>query len=465
MATVKEATCTTWLGGRPRRILAIRHLPDIPNSYTEYHEWSFMDNQIMLALPAPTENRLGRVSTSIIHLADVQDGLSGEDSIIEFKLIATLPFYALRTTILSDRAGFLTFEFCATLPDYGKSILANRDVIKEKTILAAPVGRSIAVRGSSVAICVGIVTWNVDSGDITRTEIPQDERATLCFIGPTHVALAGHIDSGFEGRCAALKLFSTTSPGELVRYFCQDENMEVDSDHDTLAIPGSSVDSDCVIHHHEFHDRFTVLNKGTLMGEIPVEQSDPIPTPGYCVDPEEGAPCDELPSLVENRLLVRRRFGIWGYDEQQYHVFASRLGSFEVLYLYDFDQSRCNTLRQLTLPELQQLEARLRQQNADARVTVVSRKISFPDWEAYGEKRWRVQRACEMWQAKFPLLEFDDAPEGQNQDHQLLFTRSMICLPLIREDEDRRKLALTSSAIVCLPTGDADRYAFYFGKE
>lgn len=73
----------------------------------------------------------------------------------------------------------------------------NGEVTKETTILAAAFGGSIAVRGSSVAICVGvkpsllidecdvgplnqIVTWNVDSGAITRTEIPQDERAPLC---------------------------------------------------------------------------------------------------------------------------------------------------------------------------------------------------------------------------------------------------------------------------------------------
>lgn len=123
----EEATQTTWLSGRPRRILTIRPPPNLPDSYTEYREWSFMDDQIMLALPPPTDNHLGRVSTSTIHLADIQDGLGREDSIIEFKHIATLPFYAIRSALLSNRAGFLTIEFCATLRDYARAILAIED--------------------------------------------------------------------------------------------------------------------------------------------------------------------------------------------------------------------------------------------------------------------------------------------------------------------------------------------------
>lgn len=89
-------------------------------------------------------------------------------------------------------------------------------------------------------------------------------------------------------------------------------------------------------------------------------------------------------------------------------------------------------------------------------------QIKFPGWAAYEKELWKVQRARETGEAKFPLLEFDDAPEGQNQNRQILFTRSMICLPRIKED---RKIALTSSAIVYLPKGNADGYAFYFGKE
>ncbi|KAM0511810.1 hypothetical protein ACHAPE_009486 [Trichoderma viride] len=311
----EHATQATWLSGRPQRTLIIRPPPTLPSSYTEYREWSFRDHQIMLALPPPTGNHDGRVSASTIYLADIQDGLSSEDGIIEFKLIATLPFYAIRATLLSDRAGFVTAEFCAALRDYAKPILAIEDednesdlvlrahnckgeVTKTTTILAAAVGASIAVRGSSVAICVGvkpnllidecdvgplnqIVTWNVDSGDMTRTEIPQDERAPLVhtgnfqFAGPSHIALGGCIDASYDERCAALKSFSTTSPGEPVRYFCQDENIEVDDDYDALAIPGSSVDNDFIIHHHQRRSRFTVLNAGSLTGEIPVGGGEP----------------------------------------------------------------------------------------------------------------------------------------------------------------------------------------------
>jgi hypothetical protein len=185
-----------------------------------------------------------------------------------------------------------------------------------------------------------------------------------------------------------------------------------------------------------------------------------------------------LPSLVDNRLLVRETFDEYDHKKQQYHAFVSAGSRFEVLYLYDFDQNRCNSLRQLTLPERQQLEARLKQQNPDARVTIVSRRyfycgtedpegwyyeqIQFPGWAAYNEKLEEVQRAREMGHAEFPLLEFDDAPEGQNQDNQMLFTRSMICVPQMKED---RGVALTPTAIVYLPEGNSDGYAFCFGKE
>lgn len=90
-------------------------------------------------------------------------------------------------------------------------------------------------------------------------------------------------------------------------------------------------------------------------------------------------------------------------------MFASSGSSLDGLYLYDFDQNRCNTLRQLTLSEHQQLETRLRQQNIDAQVTMVSRRyfvstdkeecyheqIQFPGWAAYNQKLWEVPRARE----------------------------------------------------------------------
>lgn len=122
----EEAMQTTWLSGRPRRVLTIRS-PTLPSSYTEYREWSFKDDQIMLALPPPTAIHDARESASTIYLADIQDGLSREDSVIEFKLIATLSFYAIRTALLSDRAGFFTVEFSAALRDCSKAILEIED--------------------------------------------------------------------------------------------------------------------------------------------------------------------------------------------------------------------------------------------------------------------------------------------------------------------------------------------------
>lgn len=227
------------------------------------------------------------------------------------------------------------------------------------------------------------------------------------------------------------------------------------------------------------------------------KQSDPVPTPSSYVEPDyyeglfrdfsdqddfrilSGSPCDALPSLVENRLLIRERYDEYSHDKQQYHVVASNRYSFDVLYLYDFDQNRCNSLRHLTLPERQQLETQLKQQNADARVRVVSRRycvtedgeeyyykqIQFPGWREHEQKLEDVQSARGKGEAEFPLLEFDEAPKGQNQDAQILFIRSMICLPPMREDA---KVALTPSAIVYLPErgeDGKDGYAFYFGKE
>lgn len=123
----EEATETTWFSGRPRRVLTIRPPPTLTSRYTEYREWSFMDDQIMLALPPPNAILGARDPVSTIYLADIQDGLSREDGVIEFKLIVTLSFYAIRTALLSDRAGFFTVEFRAALRDYSKAILEIED--------------------------------------------------------------------------------------------------------------------------------------------------------------------------------------------------------------------------------------------------------------------------------------------------------------------------------------------------
>lgn len=163
--------------------------------------------------------------------------------------------------------------------------------------------------------------------------------------------------------------------------------------------------------------------------------------------------------------------GNTNHDEGRYHGFKaahSSFGTFQVLYLYDFDQDRCRALRQLPPPERRTLEAQLRELNPDARVTVTSRmfyasiededdmeKDPSPEWEAHVRELWEVGQARQRGEAKFPALEFDEPPKGHDDDARMLFTRSMVCLPRVRDGE---ALALTASAIVELPTPMADGY-------
>jgi hypothetical protein len=54
------------------------------------------------------------------------------------------------------------------------------------------------------------------------------------------------------------------------RYFHHHGNFEFSDNHDAIAIPGSSVSSDVIVHHHQHNSRFTVADVGLLTGEIPV---------------------------------------------------------------------------------------------------------------------------------------------------------------------------------------------------
>jgi hypothetical protein len=92
-----------------------------------YFGWSFKDDQIMVALPPPSDYHDKNPSTSTIYLADIQDGLSREDDTVEFKSIATLPFYAAQATLLSDRTGFLTVEFRSAPQTFAKHVLAIKN--------------------------------------------------------------------------------------------------------------------------------------------------------------------------------------------------------------------------------------------------------------------------------------------------------------------------------------------------
>lgn len=225
------------------------------------------------------------------------------------------------------------------------------------------------------------------------------------------------------------------------------------------------------------------------------EQSEALPSPGYFVDPDyhkdlfhvfsdktdartlPGSIHDGLASIEGNRLLVREYIDDYEHEQDQYRAFKtpnSAFGTFQVLYLYDFDQDRCKALRQLSSPEREALEARLKELNPEARVTVVSRmfytsieeeedteKDESPEWKARVRKVWETQWAREKGEAEFPVLEYDDPPEGQDNP-RMLFTRTMICLPKMKTGE---MLALTTSAIVELPLRDANGYVHYFGKE
>lgn len=185
---------------------------------------------------------------------------------------------------------------------------------------------------------------------------------------------------------------------------------------------------------------------------------------------------ERLSSQAGNKLLVREDLE-YEHDENQYSGFhdARSFGEFKILYLYDFDQNRCNKLRQLSPDsERADLAARLKEQNPRARVTVVSRMFyqgieeaddseenTSPEWAEHVRQIWVTNEARGKGEAEFPVLEFDDPPKD-NKSPRMLYTRTMLCLPSIRESQ---QFALTTSAIIELPTDKADGYVHYFGEE
>lgn len=131
----------------------------------------------------------------------------------------------------------------------------------------------------------------------------------------------------------------------------------------------------------------------------------------------------------------------YGHDVEKYHCFpnARLADEFKILYLYDFDQNRCKNLRELS-PHSKRadLEARLKERNPDARVTVVSRMFytsiededdreedTSPEWKEHFKQLWATGEARGKGEAEFPVLEFDDPPKGENSP-RMLFTRSMV---------------------------------------
>ncbi|OTA03887.1 hypothetical protein A9Z42_0044200 [Trichoderma parareesei] len=501
-----EAVRMRWLSGRPRRVLDLRRPLSLSQMNSYHAQWSVMDDQIMVSLPSTTD----ALSPSTVYLADIKDGLTGDGDTVEFRKIAELPFHATRSRLLSNREGFVTVELRQS---QGKLILRTHDwsgsVNREKTVAAEAVDGDIAIYGASVALCVRtgtciqksftnclgtsthVMIWDTETEDVRRVEIPQDERAPQChrgniqFATSSYLALGGHIDPCYDKPYAVLRSISIVpseqNPG---RYFHHHENFEYGNNHDAIAITGSSARNHVIVHHHQSESRFTVADVGLLTDEIPSVSE---PTPRYFTDPDyhkdlfhvfsdktsartlNGAIFDRLPAVAGNRLLVRQHVEEYDHDAGSYHGFKashSSFGTFQVLYLYDFDQDRCRALSQLSPPERQALEARLKELNPDARVTVTSRMFyasiededdmerdPSPEWKAHVRELWEVEQARQRGEAKFPALEFDEPPKGRDDDARMMFTRSMVCLPRVRDGE---ALALTASAVVELPTPTAD---------
>ncbi|PON30345.1 hypothetical protein TGAM01_v200785 [Trichoderma gamsii] len=511
-----EAVRMSWLSGRPQRVFNLRPPPEFSRNYCSYGaQWSVMDDQILLTFEEEADGTIIKHPSSIF-LADVHDILGKADDVVEFRKIVKLPFNATRSRLLSHRAGFVTAEF---RKDEKKLLLRTHDwdgnTTRETTVDVASIDGQLVVNDSSVALCVDdepkkewcisgcrtlsqIAIWNLESGDITRMVIPQDERAPQChsgnftFVTPSCIALGGHLDPDHDRPYALLRSFSTNpSEKQVGRLFRHGQNFEFSNDNDALAISGSSASSDIVVHFHHSGGRFTVADKGLLTGEIPSES---LPTPGYFIDPDlfkdlwhvfmdkfsartlPGVLYESLASLAGNKLLAREDLE-HEHDEEQYSGFhnARSFGEFQILYLYDFDQNRCNKLRQLSPDsERADLAARLKGRNPDARVTVVSRmsymgieeamdmeEDTSPEWAEHVHQLWVTNEARGKGEAEFPVLEFDDPPKD-HKSPRMLYTRTMLCLPEIREGQE---FALTTSAIIELPTHEADGYVHYFGEE
>lgn len=184
-----------------------------------------------------------------------------------------------------------------------------------------------------------------------------------------------------------------------------------------------------------------------------------------------GAISEFLPSISDNRLLVGRRID---FDEEGFKKFAiepPHVTGGTILFLYDFDQVRCNELLNTTAEQRISLESALREENANAQVSVVERNFSFSiegededkewppgdewpqEWIAHVDKLDEIGVARIKGTAEVPVLEFDEAPHTQKQNSRILFTRSAVWLP---EDTDIRAiglndLALTTSGIVHMP--------------
>ncbi|PNP56626.1 hypothetical protein THARTR1_03322 [Trichoderma harzianum] len=337
----------SWLSGRPQRVLSLRRPVELSSTNMEYYaQWSVMDDQIMLTLPSTDS----ATSPSLIFIADINASLGTDDNVVEFKPPVELSYNATSSRLLGNQAG------------ESKLILRTHNPVdsvnKEQILSAEATDGEIALHGSSVAICIydgsdnsfgnclgksnQIAIWDTESGNLTRIDIPQDERAPQCHRGnfqvatPSHIALGGHLDPLHDRPYSLLRSIPITpSEQNKGRLFHQHENFEYGNDHDAIAIPGSSAHNDVIVHHHQRQSRFTVADVGLLTGEIPSEAQ---PTPGYFMDKDlfkdlfhvffdkvnartlYGGLFDRLPSLVGNKLLVQEHIEEYEHDEDNYHI-------------------------------------------------------------------------------------------------------------------------------------------------
>jgi hypothetical protein len=194
----------------------------------------------------------------------------------------------------------------------------------------------------------------------------------------------------------------------------------------------------------------------------------------------EGTINEFLPSISDNRLLATvylDNYNNPGYEK--FGVNAQDHHYIRIIYLYDFDQARCNELCSLSVAGRITLEARLREENPNAQVSVVERNFGVgieeevdcewppgsqpsPEWMLHLQELYEIGESRRKGTAEIPVVDFDEAPAAQKGNPRILFTKSAVWFPDIRT-VDYNNLALTTSAIVDVPSAGNEGHVFYFG--
>lgn len=198
----------------------------------------------------------------------------------------------------------------------------------------------------------------------------------------------------------------------------------------------------------------------------------------------EGTISKSLPSISDNRLLVALRIE----DNEAYDKFAIKAPHEPyptIIFLYDFDETRCKDLCNLSPVGRTALESRLREENSNVQVSIVERNFSvtteeeedreWPDaeqepepdaWTSHVQELYEIGEQRKDGTAETPLLDFDEAPASRKAIPRIFFTKSAVWLP---EDANIRgiypgNLALTTSGIVHLPDVGKEGHFFFFGN-